>query len=57
MQLAVGPVVGTHTARLCQTAHLLQPVFPGKKRSVWMKTGFVVQCSFSALEKLTVNTG
>jgi len=32
VQLAVGPVVGTHTARLCQTAHLLQPVFPSKKR-------------------------
>lgn len=39
MQLVVGPVLGTHTAHLCQTAHLLQPVLPGKKRSVWMKTG------------------
>lgn len=31
MQLAVGPVVGIHRGHLCQTAHLLQPVFPGKK--------------------------
>lgn len=31
MKLAVGPVVGTHRGHLYQTAHLLQPVFSGKK--------------------------
>lgn len=30
---------------------------PREKWSVWMKTGFVVECPFSALGKLTVNTG